>query len=137
MIRTNVIGVALVSLLATLGCGDGGVQSQTDTDTGAVSYEGERPGQCSNDADDDRDGLFDCDDDGCQGSMACRDQMGTGGQDGNGGSGGLGGSGGSDGEGGMGTGGTGMAGSAGGAGGGAGTGGQSGEPEVDPEFDRP
>ncbi|MCB9670097.1 MAG: hypothetical protein H6734_11540 [Alphaproteobacteria bacterium] len=33
--------------------------------------EGDDPGECSDDADNDRDGLFDCDDDDCAGAAAC------------------------------------------------------------------
>ena len=35
--------------------------------------EGSEAGDCSDDADNDLDGLFDCDDDGCEGSKACED----------------------------------------------------------------
>ena len=35
------------------------------------SYEGDDPGECSDDSDNDRDGLFDCDDEGCTGSDIC------------------------------------------------------------------
>ncbi len=48
-------GIAVVSLLT--GC--------------PVSFEGGQPGECSDDADNDGDGLFDCNDDDCSGSQAC------------------------------------------------------------------
>ena len=34
-------------------------------------YEGDAEGECGDDADNDQDGLFDCEDDGCIGSDAC------------------------------------------------------------------
>ena len=34
-------------------------------------FEGDEAGECSDDADNDQDGLFDCEDDGCSGSDAC------------------------------------------------------------------
>ncbi len=34
-------------------------------------FEGDAPGECSDDADNDQDGLFDCDDDDCEGSDDC------------------------------------------------------------------
>ena len=36
-----------------------------------VGYEGDSPGECADGADNDRDGLFDCDDDGCDGAEIC------------------------------------------------------------------
>ena len=36
--------------------------------------EGENPGECSDDADNDRDGLFDCNDPDCQGDPACEEE---------------------------------------------------------------
>ncbi len=41
------------------------------SDTGAAEYEGDEAGECSDDGDNDRDGDFDCDDDGCKGSPEC------------------------------------------------------------------
>ena len=35
-------------------------------------YEGDEAGECSDEADNDKDGLFDCDDDTCAGSPACK-----------------------------------------------------------------
>jgi len=40
---------------------------------GIAEYEGDEAGECSDAADNDRDGLFDCDDDGCDGSPDCED----------------------------------------------------------------
>ena len=45
-----------------LACGDG---EKTD------DYEGDAAGECTDGADNDRDGTFDCDDDGCSGSPDC------------------------------------------------------------------
>jgi len=36
-----------------------------------ASFEGDEPGECADDADNDRDGLFDCDDPDCAGAEAC------------------------------------------------------------------
>ena len=43
----------------------------TSSDEGGP-YEGDDAGECSDEADNDRDGLFDCDDEGCLGSPACK-----------------------------------------------------------------
>ena len=40
-------------------------------DPAAPEYEGDETGECSDGADNDRDGLFDCEDDGCSGSPDC------------------------------------------------------------------
>lgn len=48
--------LALLSLLLAAGC---------------APYEGDEAGECDDDADNDRDGLFDCEDPGCSGSSAC------------------------------------------------------------------
>ena len=42
-----------------------------DDDDAADSYEGDEAGECSDGADNDQDGLFDCDDEGCAGSPDC------------------------------------------------------------------
>ncbi len=58
----------------------------------AEDYEGDEAGECLDGADNDRDGMFDCDDDGCAGSVDCIDDGGTDGggdtEDGTGGDGG-------------------------------------------------
>ena len=51
--------------------------SQKDKDNLTISdkdepYEGDDAGECSDEADNDRNGLFDCDDEGCAGSPACK-----------------------------------------------------------------
>jgi hypothetical protein len=43
----------------------------TDDDDGSSRYEGDEPGECSDGADNDGDGHFDCDDQDCSGSPAC------------------------------------------------------------------
>ena len=40
----------------------------------APLYEGDEDGECSDNADNDQDGLFDCDDEGCEGSEDCLDE---------------------------------------------------------------
>jgi len=43
-----------------------------DTTSKEEDYEGDEAGECSDEADNDKDGLFDCDDDTCAGSPACK-----------------------------------------------------------------
>ena len=45
--------------------------SDDDDDFSSALYEGDEAGECDDRADNDRDGLFDCDDDGCEGSPDC------------------------------------------------------------------
>lgn len=42
-----------------------------DDDSAAPLYEGDEPGECSDGADNDQDGDFDCDDQGCEGAPDC------------------------------------------------------------------
>ena len=42
-----------------------------DDDFAPVLYEGDEPGECTDGADNDQDGLFDCNDPGCEGSPDC------------------------------------------------------------------
>ena len=42
-----------------------------------VKIEGDDAGECSDEADNDNDGLFDCDDEGCKGSPACKEEPAT------------------------------------------------------------
>ena len=58
----------LACMLLMTGCLGGG----DDSDTEIVLYEGDEPGECSDGADNDKDGLFDCDDDQCTGSPLCK-----------------------------------------------------------------
>jgi hypothetical protein len=55
-------------LFGTMGCGD-----DTKSGNDEVRIEGSDAGDCSDEADNDLDGLFDCDDDGCAGSPACEE----------------------------------------------------------------
>ena len=50
-------------------------QEEKNNDTepiGEDDYEGDKAGECSDGADNDRDGLFDCDDDTCTGAPDCK-----------------------------------------------------------------
>ncbi len=108
----------MVVLGLALGCGD------KDTDDEVV--EGTEPGDCTDGADNDADGLFDCEDDGCAGSPDCDGSdggAGDGGSDGGAGDGGAGDGGAGDGGAGDGGAGDGGAGDGGAGDGGAGDGG--------------
>jgi hypothetical protein len=111
-------GIAVIAL----GCGGEGV----DQSSRGFRVEGTEAGDCEDNADNDADGLFDCDDPGCAGSSVCAPEVdgGTGGIGGNAGTGGIAGMAGMAGMGGEG----GMAGMAGmaGMGGTAGMGGEGG-----------
>jgi hypothetical protein len=122
------LALSLVLLLGLVGCGTFGLASDklqevdtsesstsdTDADTepgldsGIARAEGTESGDCRDGADNDRDGLFDCDDPGCAGSPDCD---GSGGDAGDGGAGGAGDGGGTSGSDGSGTGGSGSSGS--------------------------
>ena len=45
-----------------------------DADTGNDVWEGKEPGECTDRADNDGDGLYDCDDDDCAGSPDCQEE---------------------------------------------------------------
>jgi hypothetical protein len=119
VVLTVCFGIAV----SGLGCGGEGV----DQSSRGFRVEGTEAGDCEDNADNDADGLFDCDDPGCAGSSVCAAEIdgGTGGIGGNAGTGGAGGIAGMAGMGGAG----GMAGMAGmgGAGGMAGMGGEGGK----------
>ena len=53
-----------------LACGDEAKET-TEVASEPVEFEGDDAGECSDGADNDRDGTFDCDDEGCQGSPDC------------------------------------------------------------------
>ena len=55
----------LLAVLVLAGCPTG------DDDDAVQDFEGDDPGECSDDADNDQDGLFDCDDPDCAGADAC------------------------------------------------------------------
>ena len=57
--------VVLLFSACTLSRGD------DDDATAPALYEGDEPGECTDGADNDQDGLFDCNDEGCQGSPDC------------------------------------------------------------------
>ena len=110
------LGIAMVGV----GCGGESVGERA-----GLRFEGTEPGDCEDGADNDADGLFDCDDSGCAASPLC--DGGTGGTSGTGGGAGAGGSAGGGGVGGAsGAGGAAGMGGTGGAGGIAGMGGTGG-----------
>jgi fibro-slime domain-containing protein len=108
--------------LSIIGCGGESADGRS-----GFRVEGTEAGDCEDNADNDADGLFDCDDPGCAGSSVCAAEV-DGGIGGIGGNAGTGGMGGMAGQGGM-TGEGGTAGSGGmtGEGGTAGSGGMTGE----------
>ena len=72
----RVSAICLATLLVLSGCLNDISPSDDDSgDSGTVpaevAYEGDDAGECMDDADNDRDGLFDCQDPSCQGSAAC------------------------------------------------------------------
>jgi len=84
MSLNNVMAVCLATMLLLTGCTTPGDEpadeekDDTDLTTAKESeenYEGDDPGECADDADNDRDGLFDCDDSDCQGSKACPEEI--------------------------------------------------------------
>tara|TARA_Y100000766_G_scaffold279245_1_gene287169 strand:+ start:190 stop:2088 length:1899 start_codon:yes stop_codon:yes gene_type:complete len=80
----KLISVLLCILLTTFslaGClGDSDNETSEDTDNSEntgnnetiILFEGDQAGECSDGADNDRDGLFDCDDPNCAGSPTCK-----------------------------------------------------------------
>ena len=58
--------LAACALLFAWGC-----EGDDDDFSDGEEYEGNEPGECSDGADNDSDGLFDCDDPGCEGSADC------------------------------------------------------------------
>ena len=57
-----------IGLSLTLSCGD-----KDDTANDPPAYEGDEAGECADGADNDRDGLFDCNDPDCEGSSDCEE----------------------------------------------------------------
>ena len=68
--KNHCFWTALVALGA-LACGEETKSASDSGGTDEVRIEGSEGGDCSDEADNDLDGLFDCDDDGCEGSPAC------------------------------------------------------------------
>ncbi len=67
--------IAASALLACAGVTDTGESDEADgdSDSEAVEYEGDGAGECTDGADNDRNGAFDCDDPGCDGAPDCAD----------------------------------------------------------------
>lgn len=66
--------VVSLTALASLACAAGSKEDPaTDGDGRPVQYEGDNSGECADNADNDRDGDFDCDDSECVGSPDCDD----------------------------------------------------------------
>ncbi len=55
--------LTLTTIFAIFGC------------TGLFAVEGANPGECADDADNDGDGLFDCDDSDCVGASSCAEAI--------------------------------------------------------------
>ena len=69
--------VLIVLLMPLAGCvSDESADEETETNTNQendeILFEGDEPGECSDQADNDRDGLFDCDDPNCYGAENCK-----------------------------------------------------------------
>jgi hypothetical protein len=63
--------LALLGIFVVAACGD----KEQDTAVASPRLEGTEPGDCSDAADNDGDGLFDCDDDGCSGAPDCDESV--------------------------------------------------------------
>jgi len=59
-------------LTSFTGCMGNSEDVKDDSPVEEILYEGDEAGECSDEADNDKDGLFDCDDDQCAGSPACK-----------------------------------------------------------------
>ena len=76
-IGTKTLFMILIILLMPLaGCvsdesNDGDTEINTNQENVEILFEGDEPGECSDQADNDRDGLFDCDDPNCYGAEIC------------------------------------------------------------------
>ena len=69
MAPSNAIGLLITVLAVTMVAGCGGSSGGTT----AAAVEGQNPGECTDRADNDADGQFDCDDSDCAGSPDCQD----------------------------------------------------------------
>ncbi len=66
MRKRLLLSTAAVTLILSLGC----------LGIGNKDVEGDEAGECSDGADNDQNGLFDCDDEGCAGSPDCQEELG-------------------------------------------------------------
>ena len=69
--------VFIIFLVPLSGCindetGDEVSETNSNQENTEILFEGDEPGECSDQADNDRDGLFDCDDPNCYGAEICR-----------------------------------------------------------------
>ena len=62
----NFLLVSSFSAVVITGCGN-----KEESQYAVIAYEGDSPGECSDEADNDRNGYFDCQDKNCWGSPAC------------------------------------------------------------------
>ncbi|HCP45308.1 MAG TPA: hypothetical protein DIU15_04670, partial [Deltaproteobacteria bacterium] len=65
--KTHLHVLALPLLFVGIACGDVALVEMPEG-------EGDDPGECSDDADNDLDGLWDCDDPDCQGASVCAER---------------------------------------------------------------
>ena len=63
--------IASATVLAACGPLAGKADKPVDTEVVATEFEGDQPGGCSDAADNDRDGKFDCDDEDSKGAPDC------------------------------------------------------------------
>ena len=75
----NVVAVCLATMLLLTGCLSPDEDETTvvidESNVTEKSYEGDEVGECEDDADNDRDGLFDCNDSDCKGSKVCPEEI--------------------------------------------------------------
>ena len=78
----HVMAVCLATMLLLTGCvtPEDELEEKDDNDLttsneSEANYEGDDPGECEDDADNDRDGLFDCNDSDCKGSKVCPEEI--------------------------------------------------------------
>ncbi len=69
--------ILIILLMPLSGCvsdesNDGDTETNTNQENVEILFEGDEPGECSDQSDNDRDGLFDCDDPNCYGAEICR-----------------------------------------------------------------
>ena len=69
--KESIMRIICLLTVAMLGCGD---KSETKPAEDEERWEGQYPGECSDEADNDGDGLFDCDDSDCAGAPNCGEE---------------------------------------------------------------